>query len=116
MKTIIAGSRNIEDYRIVKEAIEESQVNITEVVSGCARGVDNLGEQWAKQNRIPIKKFPADWKKHNKAAGPIRNTEMAKYGEVLIAIWDGKSKGTHDMINKAIHEGLQVFIKMVEAK
>ncbi len=64
-------------------------------------GADALGERWAKENDIPVKVFPANWDKHGKAAGPIRNKQMAAYGEMLIAFWDGKSSGTGNMISLA---------------
>ena len=86
---------------------------ITEVISGGAKGADKMGEEWAKQHNIPIKKFPADWKKYGKAAGPIRNTQMAKYGEALIAIWDGKSVGTEDILKKVKKLGKPWWVLMV---
>jgi len=73
--------------------------NPTEVVSGGAQGVDRLGEEWAKLNSIPVKVYPADWERHGKAAGPIRNAEMSIYAGGLIAFWDGVSKGTAHMID-----------------
>ena len=57
MKTIIAGSRDLTDYNLVKLAVEESGFEIAEVVSGGARGVDRLGERWAKEHGVPIKRF-----------------------------------------------------------
>lgn len=110
MRTIIAGGRGITDKSIVWEAVESSGFDITEVVSGAARGVDTLGEEWARANGIPVEQFPADWSTHGRAAGPIRNAKMAAYGEALIAVWDGKSKGTGNMINNARKLGLEVFI------
>ena len=105
MKTIIAGSRTIFDYALVKKAIEDSGFEITEVVCGCAKGIDTLGEQWAVENSIPVKYFPADWKRYGRAAGHIRNEEMARYADALIAIWDGNSLGTKNMVqNAAMHE------------
>jgi len=113
MKVIIAGSRIILDYSVVKQAINKSALKISEVVSGTANGVDTLGEQWAIENDIPIKKFPADWKQYGKSAGYIRNSEMAEYADALIAIWDGKSKGTSHMINLANKNGLQLFVNII---
>ena len=109
MKVIIAGSRSIINYRAVRSAIERVGIEITEVVSGTARGVDKLGERWAAENNIPIKRFPADWNKHDKRAGYLRNVEMAEYADALIAIWDGESKGTKHMIDIAIKNGLSVY-------
>ena len=78
MKVIIAGSRNIVDYEVVKEAIEESQFTIKKVVSGGAKGVDALGERYADEMNIPLVIFFADWNTHGRSAGPIRNKKMAE--------------------------------------
>lgn len=110
MKTIIAGSRSIKSYATVWAAVQESGFAITEVVSGCASGVDVLGEKWAGNNNIPVKRFQAAWRKHGRAAGPIRNRQMAAYADALIAVWDGKSAGTKNMIDEAKSKGLRVFI------
>lgn len=115
MKTIIAGSRAIKDYLIVEHAIKESGFQITEVVCGDAPGVDRLGAKWADKHHIPVKHFPADWDKHGKAAGPIRNDQMAKYASALIAVWDGVSSGTEDMIEKAKKRGLSGFVYNLKA-
>ena len=80
---------------------------ITEVVSGGARGVDKLGEIWAVKNDIPIRLFPANWKEHGRSAGYIRNKEMANYADALIALWDGKSAGTRHMVDLAIKADLK---------
>ncbi len=111
MKVIIAGSRSITDYDFVCRVIEESCFKITEVISGTARGVDQLGERWAKENGIPVAKFPADWDKNGKAAGYIRNTDMGSYGDGLIAVWDGKSKGTGHMVDIMGKLGKEIFVR-----
>jgi hypothetical protein len=100
MKVIVAGSRSITDYFEVKLAILLSGFEITEVFSGDARGVDKLGEMWAKDSKIPIQKFPADWERYGRAAGFRRNRQMARAADALIAIWDGSSRGTADMIRQ----------------
>ncbi|MCK5020124.1 MAG: DUF2493 domain-containing protein [Candidatus Peribacteraceae bacterium] len=114
MKTIIAGSRTITDYAYVEKTIEDCisvyGSNITEVVSGGAPGVDTLGAQWAKKNKIKPKEFLAKWKKYGLAAGGIRNGKMAEYGDMLIAIWDGTSTGTKDMIKQAKNKSLIVHV------
>ena len=113
MKVIIAGSRSIEDFASIKYAVDKSAFKITEVVSGCARGVDKLGERWAKEHGIPIKPFPAKWTDNgylDRGAGFKRNEQMAKYADALIAIWDGNSKGTKNMINWAKQHNLKLFI------
>jgi hypothetical protein len=114
MKTIIAGGRDITDYETVVKAIEQSQFDITEVVSGMALGVDTLAIAFANDNNIPVKQFPADWNKHGRAAGPIRNGQMAEYADALIAVWDGESKGTKNMITQAKQNHLKVYIYLTE--
>lgn len=114
MKTIIAGSRGITDYNQVLRAIAGADWEITEVVSGCARGVDYLGERWAQENDIPIERFPARWKEHGNSAGPIRNAEMARYADALIALWDGESRGTRGMILIAHRRKLRIHVVIVE--
>ena len=102
MKIIIAGGRNLTDYEIVKSAVREAAAskkwNICEIVSGHASGVDLLGEKYASETGIATRTFPADWKRFGRGAGPVRNRQMADYADGLIAIWDGKSKGTKNMI------------------
>lgn len=101
MKVVIAGSRSGMSYTDVKEAIRLSGFAITEVVSGGAGGVDTLGEQWAVENKIPITRFIPDWAKQGRAAGPIRNRDMAVYAEAVIVVWNGQSKGSKSMIFEA---------------
>lgn len=117
MRVIIAGSRDLEIApELMQEIIEESGFEITELVTGKAKGIDTSGENWAKTigmfREDQIKPFPAMWDLLGKAAGPIRNSQMANYAEALIAIPHPtkKSSGTHDMISKAKKNGLKVFV------
>ncbi|AMC11907.1 hypothetical protein Lupro_11805 [Lutibacter profundi] len=113
MKLIIAGGRNFTDYKKLCQICDQllqDQTNI-EIVSGAYyKGADKLGKQYAKEHNYPIKQFPANWKQYGKAAGPKRNKEMANYADSLIAFWDGKSKGTKNMIDLAEQVGLKVRI------
>lgn len=111
MKVIIAGGRNITDYSLVLSALAESEFTPTEIVSGMAPGVDTLAIQYARENNLPLKEFHADWNSYKKAAGPIRNKAMAEYADALVAIWDGESRGTHNMIQQAHLRGLKVYVK-----
>jgi hypothetical protein len=113
MKTIIAGSRSIEDYDLLKKAIEDSGIKITTVISGCAKGVDSLGEKYAIENNIPIIKYPAEWNKYGRSAGPLRNIEMAKIADALIAICKNNSRGTTHMIQEATSRGLMIYSVML---
>lgn len=113
MRTIIAGSRNITNYDAVLNEVCESGFQISEIISGGAKGVDSIAEQIALDHNIPIKVFPANWAKYGKWAGHARNKEMAEYAEALIAVWDGFSPGTKNMINTAKSLGLQVHVGIV---
>ena len=112
MKVIIAGSRNFNDYNLLKTSCDNLLTQFTniEIVSGTARGADKLGERYAREKGYDIKQFPANWDKHGKSAGYIRNDEMAQYSDMLIAFWDGTSKGTKHMIDLANKRGIKVEI------
>ena len=98
MKVIIAGGRDFNSSFIMYNTLYGTEEMIDEVISGNAKGADTLGAEWAKLKNIPVKYFPADWNKYGKAAGFIRNAEMGDYADMLIAFWDGQSKGTQHMI------------------
>jgi len=127
MRVIIAGSREFNNYELLKkeglrifkelksEGFNTSRL-VTEIVSGGARGADTLGEKFASTYGLGIKRFIPDWDGLGKRAGFVRNAEMAVYAKedlelgVLIACWDGISKGTKSMIDLANKYGLRVFI------
>lgn len=118
MRVIIAGSRTFGPRRAeVLEAIDACDqlgtIRITEVISGCAQGVDKIGEEWAIDHGIHIRRFPADWDTHGKSAGPIRNREMARHAEAVILIWDGTSRGSADMLRAAGEAGLVVYERVL---
>lgn len=124
MKCIIAGSRDIDDYPQLLACILRTgwADKITEVVCGESENevkrfkmhlrkanVDIMGAFWAEDHEIAVKHFPANWKKFGKSAGPIRNQEMAEYGDHLLLLWWGNpelSPGSFDMLTRAKAEGL----------
>lgn len=118
MKVIIAGSRSITNYLLVRQAMRNAhaegmrftELGIDEIVSGGAAGVDTLGEKWATKNGIPIKRFIPDWDRFGKSAGYRRNCEMAEYSQALVALWDGRSKGTKHMISLAESKQMLVYV------
>lgn len=101
-RTIIAGGR---DYHLTKEdrAFLDT-LPICEVVSGGAPGADSGGEAWAALREVPVRRFPANWAKYGKAAGPMRNQEMADYAEAVVLFPGGA--GTADMRRRAKSSGL----------
>ena len=119
-RIIIAGTRDFDDYQVVRKLMSLHFAKIPadqiEIISGGASGADKLGEQFAKRNDLKLTIFPADWEKYGKAAGPIRNKQMADYASerkgYLVAFWDGKSRGTENMIQQAKENGLIVMCHM----
>jgi hypothetical protein len=113
-KVVVAGSRDFTDYTLLKRRLDEALRNkVSEgitIVSGAARGADKLGEMYAKERGYEIDSHPADWEQYGKRAGYIRNEEMAKSADALVAFWDGKSRGTQHMINLAKKHCLLVLV------
>lgn len=122
-RIIVAGSRNYKDYRRISSVLSEfirkfSEDGIRpEFISGGCRGVDTLAERFCKLHNYPIKVFNADWVTYGKRAGYLRNKQMAEYAAdgngMLIAFWDGESKGTKMMVDIAMKNGLTVHVENV---
>ena len=101
MKVIVAGSRGITDAKLVHGIIDRSPFRITELVSGGARGVDQMGESWAFVHNLPIKRFIPHYHVWNPKVAPLlRNVDMANYADALIAVWKDGSNGTKHMIDQ----------------
>jgi len=114
-RVIIAGSRSFNDYELLREQClsilqEKMRTHRVIIVSGHARGADSLGERFANEFSLPFELHPAKWRLLGKAAGMVRNAEMAKCSDELIAFWDGESRGTRHMINFARKRGLEVSV------
>lgn len=109
MRVIICGGRdyilNSFDYYELDKLHEK--LKFTEVVSGGCAGADKGGESWATANKIPITRFVPDWVKSGKAAGPLRNEEMAEYSDICVAFPGGA--GTKDMITRAEAWQLKIY-------
>ena len=122
VRMIVAGGRSFSNYEALANSIEAylRDSNIVygqlEIVSGGCAGVDLLGERFANERGIAITRFPAQWKKYGRAAGIIRNQEMIDYTAdgtsrgILIAFWDGKSKGTGYTVKHSEKAGIEVKI------
>lgn len=126
VKMIIAGGRDFEDYnkcrieitKIINLLYNEKKFKKEEmcIIGGRAKGADALGEYYANKNVIEFKPFPADWNTYGKRAGMLRNKDMAEYcikdcnRPVLLAFWDGQSRGTKMMIEIANELGIRVKV------
>ena len=114
-RIVIAGSRDFEDYLILKGALDriltEDEDDI-ELVSGHAKGADLLAERYAAEHGLPIHVIKPNWKAYGRAAGPIRNRQILEYAMCarpqVIAFWDGISKGTKNTIETARKMGINV--------
>lgn len=110
MKCIIAGGRDFvgHEEHLVWLMNLSCCMAITEIVSGGATGADAYGEEFARIMAYPLAKFPADWNKHGRAAGPIRNRQMAEYADALILFPGGKGaadmKSAMKKLGKPIYE------------
>mgnify|MGYP003528564085 FL=1 len=114
-RVIIAGGRDFSDYELLKRKVliytnEVNKDNLIVVVSGKAKGADSFGEKLAKEIGWKVLEYPADWDSNGKSAGYIRNIEMAKNADALIAFWDKKSRGTKHMIDAAEKNNLLVRV------
>jgi hypothetical protein len=123
LKVVVCGPRDFNDADIVFEAIEKSEFVISEIVSGGSTGVDTIGEHWAREKGIPVKRFVPDWSnidvpgavvkanskgKYNAKAGFDRNQKIAEYADALIVL-DLDTNDTSDMVERAEKAGLKVF-------
>jgi hypothetical protein len=105
MRWIICGGRDYtaKDYAFLTlDALASSWGKPDLVIDGAAKGADTIGHEWAKARGVDTKRVPADWDKHGKAAGPIRNQAMLNMldaGDLVVALPGGK--GTADMVKRA---------------
>lgn len=97
----IIGSRNFNDYDMLKSELDNVIPRPDKIVSGGAKGADKLGALYAKEYGIPLLEYLPDWDKHGKSAGFVRNKEIVNNCDYLIAFWDGVSKGTKHSIDLA---------------
>ena len=102
----IVGSRNFEDYDLLDMVIKKycviNSCIPTMIVSGGAKGADQLGERFARENGIETLVFLPEWDKYGKRAGHVRNRDIVQSSDVVFAFWDGKSPGTKGSIDLAI--------------
>lgn len=125
LRIIVAGGRDFDNFSLLMNKCieiiatvtkEDNTIDKIRIVSGGARGADKLGEQYAQIAHYDVSRYPAAWDLYGKSAGYKRNAEMAKFASedgnigVLIAFWDGKSRGTKHMIDLAKRYGLDVHV------
>ena len=117
-RVVVAGCRDFNDYARAKVFIDKCIRNIRYqytlvFVSGGCRGADMLGERYAKENGFAVERYSADWETYGKAAGPVRNRQMAEIADYVICFWDGKSRGTSSMLDLATSLGKPTKLLMI---
>ncbi len=118
-RIVIGGCRNFNNYDYFKRCADEcifklpKNIKIT-IVSGYCRGVDSLAERYAKENNYKLDIFLADWEKYGRTAGPCKKKKMVASAQVVLALWDYKSKGTKNLIENARLYKRKLFIVKID--
>jgi hypothetical protein len=114
MRLLICGDREWTDLQLIRKAVKSLLPYLTEIIEGEARGADSLGKKVAEDLNIPVLKFPADWAKYGKSAGPIRNQQMLDEGkpDIVFAFHNDieHSKGTKDMVTRARKANIKTVV------
>jgi len=114
----VVGSRSINDEGVIFRQLDSLlsfNSDIELVVTGGAKGVETIAAGWEKLNSIEVKVIRPDYSSHPPRIAPlIRNREIVNCSDYIIAIWDGKSRGTKYVINYAKKVGKIVKIFLVE--
>jgi len=106
----IIGGRDFSDYKKLLDVVSSIKEHVDLFISGGAIGADRLGERWADENNIPKKIFYPEWDKYGKRAGFLRNENIVDEADIIIAFWNGKSKGTKNSIDLAKKKNKKLII------
>jgi len=104
----VIGSRKFTDYELMKKTLDKLEIEL--IVSGGAIGADTLAEKYAEEHDIPTIIHKPNWRLYGKAAGFIRNKYIVDDADIVVAFWDGKSRGTEHSIDLARKVGKKVII------
>lgn len=119
MIVVVSGSRAIKDTKAVEFILRPYLACKDTLRVGGADGVDAIAEDYGRRYFMTVEVHKAEWDKWGKQAGPIRNRKMLTGGAVfepadmLVAIWDGKSRGTKNAIETALHLGVETHVHFV---
>lgn len=112
-RIIVCGGRDFDDYGYLEKCLNGVIAEVgcdVVIVCGKAKGADTLGERYGKSHDLPIDCYPADWERYGKSAGFRRNLVMLDNADMVVAFWDGKSKGTQHTITVGRNRGLDVRV------
>lgn len=110
MRVLVCGGRDFADVHLFKAAMDalHARTPITLIIQGGAQGADKMGGYWATKNAVPCRVFEADWDKHGKGAGHIRNQQMLDEGHPDLVVAFPGGRGTANMIERARKAGVAV--------
>ena len=108
-RVIVCGSRSFADFALLRSTLDvllSRRLPDVVILSGGARGADQLAERYAALRGLTVERFPAQWERFGRSAGYIRNRQMAQCADAIVAFWDGCSRGTQHMISLASKLGI----------
>ena len=111
MKTAIIGSRGL----TVSDLDKYLPDGTNEIVSGGAKGIDSCAKEYALSHGLPITEFLPEYEKYGRSAPLKRNLEIIKYADIVLAFWDGRSKGTKHVIDNCKKSGVEVKIYIIDS-
>lgn len=110
MRVLVCGGRDYADRAYLWSILDGlGPPEVSVIMSGMARGADTLAAQWATRFGFPLLKFPANWERDGKAAGPIRNQRMLDEGKPDVVVAFPGGRGTADMVRRAEKAGVRVI-------
>lgn len=112
MKVAIVGSRSLK----IENLDLYLPQNISEIVSGGAKGIDICAREYALRNNIILKEILPDYKRYGRGAPLKRNLEIIEYADIVVSFWDGKSKGTKYVIDNCYKTGKGITVYIVEGE
>lgn len=118
MRITIGGCRDFCDYEIFSKFVAEYIENECRgekiiILSGHCSGTDLMAERYAKEKEYDLEIFPAEWDKYGRGAGPKRNKEMVEKSDRVLAFWNGKSRGTKNLVETAKKLNKQIAVKNI---
>lgn len=115
-KLMISGSRSIKNLKMIFDELEKIYAAHPDIIliSGGAKGVDSIAEEWGRFRKLPIEQHKPDWAKYGKGAGIVRNKEMVLAADFVLIFWDGESKGTKSVIDFCEKQGKKYLLKKIK--
>lgn len=112
MKVLVCGGRNFDSYEAVCHGLDAVlatyEYTTLVIIHGAASGVDKFAGEWAHSKGIPVERYPANWRKHGRAAGPLRNQQMLDEGKPDLVVYFPGGVGTADMVARAEKAGVRL--------